>query len=111
DERGVRLVSRNNKPLSDSFPELTEPVKATTGGHRVVLDCEIITPGPRSAPSFSRLQHRLGRIGANAADAAKQIPAQLVAFDVLDINGEKLTSKPYWQRRQRLLDVIESGEP
>src|SRR5699024_12253297 len=55
-----------------------------------------------SAPNFGRLQHRLGRSGADAVAASSQVPAQLVVFDLLELDGNKLTSQPYTHRRQKL---------
>lgn len=109
DEHGARMVSRNEKDLTDAFPELTEPLKAATGGHRVVLDGEIVTQGRTSAPSFGRLQHRLGRSGADAVAASGKIPAQLVVFDLLERDGKKLTSQPYTRRRETLFDTVDGA--
>src|SRR5699024_307882 len=109
DADGTRFVSRNDKVLTDTFPELTEPLKAASGGHRVVLDAEIITAGRTSAPSFGRLQHRLGRSGADAVAASSQVPAQLVVFDLLELDGNKLTSQPYTHRREKLFETVDGA--
>ena len=109
DADGTRFVSRNDKDLTDTFPELTEPLKAASGGHRMVLDAEIITAGRTSAPSFGRLQHRLGRSGADAVAAFSQVPAQLVVFDLLELDGNKLTSQPYTHRREKLFETVDGA--
>src|SRR5699024_11862587 len=62
-----------------------------------------------SAPNFGRLQHRLGRSGADAVAASSQVPAQLVVFDLLELDGNKLTSQPYTHRREKLFETVDGA--
>ncbi|MFI6093532.1 hypothetical protein [Streptomyces sp. NPDC051218] len=52
--------------------------------------------------AFERLQNRLHRRGAGAAQAAVQWPAHFVAFDVTRLSGTDTTAWPYSRRRAAL---------
>ena len=65
------VQSRNGKPLSRYFPELTFPAG------RYVLDGEIV------AASFDTLGQRIHPAASRIARLAEETPARFVAFDVL----------------------------
>jgi bifunctional non-homologous end joining protein LigD len=105
----VRMMSRNDKDLTHSFPEFRE-IGEFLGARPCVLDGEIVVLGARGTPDFSRLQHRLHLAGAGAI--AKQLsnaPASYVVFDLLHLNGHSLTSHSYDERRSQLEDLHLSG--
>jgi ATP-dependent DNA ligase len=55
----------------------------------------------RDRLAFERLQQRLARRGAAAAQAAWEWPAHFVAFDLVH-RGDDLTGWPYARRRAAL---------
>ncbi|MFF4522581.1 alcohol dehydrogenase catalytic domain-containing protein [Streptomyces bluensis] len=64
------------------------------------LDGELVV-WERDRPAFERLQQRLARSGAAAAQAAREWPAHFVAFDLVQRGGD-LTVWPYARRRAAL---------
>ncbi|MEU4467437.1 hypothetical protein AB0G20_27770 [Streptomyces sp. NPDC024017] len=70
-------------------------ISADTGldGERVVWE--------RDRLAFERLQQRLARRGAGAAEAARQWPAHYVVFDLLHADAD-LIDWPYERRRAAL---------
>ncbi|MCK8438537.1 hypothetical protein G3I77_37770 [Streptomyces sp. D2-8] len=86
-------VTRYRRP---SFPEIREAalaqLPADTG-----LDGELVV-WERDRLAFERLQQRLARRGAAAAQAAQEWPAHFVAFDLVH-RGDDLTGWPYARRR------------
>ncbi|MFJ8086250.1 hypothetical protein ACIQ6Y_37495 [Streptomyces sp. NPDC096205] len=48
---------------------------------------------------FGRLQHRARRRGRSAVQAAADHPAYLIAFDVLESEGQEHMRRPYRERR------------
>jgi len=83
----VYLQSRNGKPLSRYFPEVTFP----TG--RYVVDGELV------AASFDTLGQRIHPAASRIERLAKETPARFVAFDVLALDDEVLLERPYSERR------------
>jgi ATP-dependent DNA ligase len=84
------LQSRNGKPLTRYFPELSFPAG------RYVLDGEIV------AASFDTLGQRIHPAASRIARLAEETPATFYAFDLLAHEDEVLLELPYAQRRERL---------
>jgi ATP-dependent DNA ligase len=86
----VHLQSRNGKPLTRYFPELSFPPG------RYVIDGEIV------ASSFDTLGQRIHPAASRIERLARETPARFIAFDVLSIDDEVLCELPYVDRRARL---------
>lgn len=101
----VRLVSRRGRDDTAAYPDL---VAALTGisVETAVLDAEIVVTDENGRPTFGLLQHRINltRPG-DIARAAATWPAQLMVFDLLELNGRSLVREPY-ERRRALLDEL-----
>ena len=98
----VRVLSRNDRDVSVSYPELRE-LGESLGSTAAVLDGEIVAFDEGGAPSFARLQKRMHV--SKAADArrlANSDPAVLVIFDLLHLDGRSTLTLPYTQRRELL---------
>src|SRR5438876_2766925 len=96
----VRLLSRNMRDLSPWFPELVWAANALPGG--TILDGEIVIANVRGLSDFGALQQRLTIARRATANAARESPAVLLTFDVLQFAGESLLDQPLVCRRQRL---------
>jgi bifunctional non-homologous end joining protein LigD len=97
----IRLVSRNDKDVTRSFPEL-RGFGAVLGTHQALFDGEVVVLGPDGRPSFSQLQHRMHGSPSSAARAAADRPASLVLFDLLHLDGTPLLDRSYRDRRSAL---------
>lgn len=101
DRDRVRLRSRRDRDMTATYPELA--------GYRfdrpTVLDGEIVVLDHQGRPSFAKLQQRMNLSGRAAVEAARTLPATLVAFDLLH-HGEALVSDPIEKRRERLQAVL-----
>jgi len=105
----IRMLSRNDKDLTPSFPEFRE-LGALLGARPCVLDGEIVVLGEDGAPDFGRLQHRLHLANTNAIkQQSAASPASYVVFDVLHLDGHPLTSLSYDDRREQLEALGLSG--
>jgi ATP-dependent DNA ligase len=93
------LQSRNGKPLSRYFPEITFPAG------RYVLDGEIV------AASFDTLGQRIHPAASRIQRLAAETPARFIAFDLLARDDEVLLERPWRERRAALeaagLDGVE----
>ena len=94
-----RLDSRNERPLLRYFPELREALDALPVG--AVVDAEIVVV-TGDVTNFDALQQRVHPAESRIQRLSVETPAQLVAFDLLAIEGEDLRSQPFEVRRSRL---------
>ncbi|MEU1939203.1 hypothetical protein ACH49O_36305 [Streptomyces coeruleorubidus] len=99
----VLLRSRRGTDMTASFPEIRAAAlaqqPADTG-----IDGELVL-WERDKLAFERLQQRLARRGAAAAQAAREWPAHFVAFDLVQRGGD-LTVWPYARRRAALEELF-----
>jgi len=93
----VYLQSRNGKPMSRYFPEVSFPPG------RYVVDGELV------ASSFGTLGQRIHPAASRIERLSKETPARFVAFDVLALGDDVLLERSYEERRAALetIDGIE----
>ncbi len=96
----LRLTSRNENDVTVAYPELHGLAAV---GHDVVLDGEIVAFAD-GIPTFAALADRMHVRNARKAESlARTNPVTLVIFDLLRLDGEDLTDRPWSERRERLL--------
>lgn len=101
DATKIRLISRNGKDVSVTYPELTD--RACWPEQDFIADGEIIAPGPSGRPDFGVLQGRMKLTRPDdVAKARTSIPVRLMLFDLLSEGGEDLRRLPLSARRARL---------
>jgi ATP-dependent DNA ligase len=104
----VTLTSKSGKPLARYFPEVAEMI-ASLKTKRFVLDGELIIPSG-DALSFEALQLRLHPAESRVRKLSKETPAELMAFDLLEVDGKSIADRPLSDRRQRLEDFFRKNE-
>jgi bifunctional non-homologous end joining protein LigD len=97
---GMRLLSRNDRDISGSYPE----VAGLDLGRGVVVDGELVAWDERGRPDFARLQQRM-HLTAPAPGLIAAVPVRYVVFDLLRQGEESLLELPYERRRARLLEL------
>jgi len=103
----LSIQSRNNKELLNRFPEFRE-IENQKGS--MVLDAEIIVM-EKGAVSFKAAIERLQ--ASNQRDIeykSKTLPATLILFDILELNGESLLRKPLMERKKLLTQNLQEGK-
>jgi bifunctional non-homologous end joining protein LigD len=109
-EGSARLVSRRGEDLTARYPELA-PLGAALGGRSATLDGEIVAIGDDGRPSFQRLQRRMGVTAPlTVARRVSETPVTFIAFDLLELDGEDLRTRPYEERRELLLGLELAAE-
>jgi DNA ligase-1 len=109
--------SRGEELVTENFPELGALQAVVPEG--VVLDGELVVVAPRTpeiAPSahddvseiqpFALLQQRLGRKNLGAK-ILRELPVALIAYDLLELGGQDLRSRPQSARRALLENLVE----
>lgn len=98
----IRLDSRNEKPLLRYFPELEAALLQLPEG--TVVDGEIVVVRD-DVTQFDLLQQRIHPAESRIRKLSEETPAELVAFDLLAVDGEDLRSVPFVERRSRLEEL------
>jgi len=97
DGKEVTLTSKSGKPLARYFPEVVEMLLRTKDKD-FLLDGELIIP-VGDVLSFDALQLRLHPAESRVRKLAKETPAELMAFDLLELAGQPLAGEPLDRRR------------
>jgi ATP-dependent DNA ligase len=95
------IQSRGGKALSRYFPELSFPPG------RYVLDGELVIRDADGQIEFDALQSRIHPAESRITLLSKEIPAGLVAFDLLAEGDEPLLDSPFADRRERLERLLD----
>jgi DNA ligase-1 len=107
----IALWSRGEERLDGRFPEIERAAAALA--RDAVLDGELLVwhegaPGP--AP-FTSLQTRIQRLKPGAKSLAEH-PARMLAYDLLELDGEDWRERPLQQRRAALEALLQTaGDP
>jgi ATP-dependent DNA ligase len=96
----VTLTSKSGKPLARYFPEVVEMLGGVSAT-QFLLDGELIIP-LGDALSFDALQLRLHPAESRVRKLSKETPAELMAFDLLELDGKSLANLPFSDRRNKL---------
>ena len=104
----VELGSRNERPLTRYFPEVVEAVKSALPP-RCVVDGEIVI-AREGRLDFEALQLLLHPAESRVRKLAAEIPAELVAFDLLALGDESLVDRPFSERRELLEREVASSD-
>jgi bifunctional non-homologous end joining protein LigD len=98
DGKDVRLISRNNKPLS--YPELLDILKLLAVG-QVILDGEIVALDEKGRSSFQLLQ--------DYKSSEQRAPLVYYVFDLLFMDEKDLRQEPLSARRKPLAQVLKNA--
>lgn len=100
-DRGkVQLQSKSLQPLGRYFPEIIAALLALKANH-FVLDGEILV-SREDDYSFDALLQRIHPASSRVQRLARETPAILVVFDVLELDGGSLLNTPLMERRKLL---------
>ncbi|MFD4127434.1 non-homologous end-joining DNA ligase [Streptomyces globisporus] len=106
----VVLRARSGTDITNAYPELL-PLADALGKVSAVLDGEIVALDDQGRSDFERLQQRMGLVSAPAKAVwmADRVPAHLMLFDVVHLDGRLLTGLPYAERRELLEELGLTG--
>ena len=108
EQNGTRLLTRNRKDVSTTYPELVDALdqQAAPG---IVADGEVVAfDGAQT--SFSRLQGRLGITDPDRARATG-VAVTLYLFDAPVVAGYDVTALGVRPRKTLLAGAVDAGDP
>jgi bifunctional non-homologous end joining protein LigD len=108
DRSGARVLSRNDRDVTGTYPELRELVRLL-GRHQVVLDGEIVALDSAGRPSFAQLQRRM-HVHEPAPSLVAAVPVAYYVFDVLHLDDTPTMPWPYTRRRELLASLRLAGD-
>jgi ATP-dependent DNA ligase len=100
DGDAITLTSKSGKPLGRYFPEVAAMLSATKA-KKFLIDGELIIPRGDEL-SFEALQMRLHPAESRVRKLSAETPAELMVFDLLELDGKSLMELPQSGRRERL---------
>ncbi|MFC3908315.1 cisplatin damage response ATP-dependent DNA ligase [Legionella dresdenensis] len=98
------LFSRTGEQISKAFPDLLADINGS-----VVLDGELIIQHSHGVGSFNDLQQRLNR-KTPTNKLMQNLPAGVILYDILAVNGGDLTLLPFNERRLHLEQWFERNQ-
>jgi ATP-dependent DNA ligase len=104
----VTLTSKSGKPLARYFPEVVDML-LNLQTEQFLLDGELIIP-VGDALSFDALQLRLHPAESRVRKLSNETPAELMAFDLLELDGQSLAQLPLSKRREKLEQFFRKNE-
>jgi bifunctional non-homologous end joining protein LigD len=105
---GVRLMTRNQKEDTSSYPEITQALEAQRASE-FIIDGEIVA-FEGSETKFARLQQRLG-VQHPGPDLLAAVPVYYYIFDVLWADDRDVRGLPLRERKQILRDLLDFTGP
>ncbi len=101
------LYSRRLENLTSQFPDVISAIGEAFKGDNAIFDGEAVPVDVNTGEllPFQMVSHRRGR-KYGIEKIIDEIPVVLFLFDVLYLNGEDMTTKPYSVRRKALEEWI-----
>lgn len=110
----VELASRGGKTLTRYFPEVVNLALKQLPA-RSVIDCELVIvrrdEGSIPRLDFDLLSQRIHPAASRVNKLSVEIPADVIAFDLLALDDRSLMDQPYAQRRVLLTQALAQVEP
>jgi ATP-dependent DNA ligase len=102
------LWSRGEELITERFPEI-EALGAVLG-EGTVIDGEVLPWKDGKPLLFAQLQRRIGRktLGKRILE---EVPAVLLAYDLLEYQGRDVRDQPVEWRRERLAELVAKAGP
>lgn len=104
----VFIWSRGEELITEQFPEITEVVQQMKGNF--VIDGEILAVKDDKVLNFNELQKRLNR-KTLTKKMLSEIPIQVFAYDLLELEGTDFREKPISGRRAMLEELLLNENP
>jgi len=104
--KDIEIYSRNLERMTEMFPDLKQAIWENIKQDEVIIEGEAITYNEETG-EFYPFQVTIQRKRKHGVyEYAKEFPLKLFAFDLLYIEGEDYTQKPFIERRKKLEEIL-----
>ncbi len=106
-EGKIKLFTRRLEEVSKQFPDVVKYVKENIKGKTFIIDSEAVgfSPATKKYRPFQEISQRIKR-KHNIEKLEKELPVELVIFDVIYYNGKSYIKVPFKNRRKLLEKII-----
>jgi DNA ligase-1 len=106
----VDIFSRNLERLTPMFPDLAAAVQRQVRATSAIVEGEAVAVNEATGELYPFQVTVQRRRKYRVEEMAREFPVALFAFDLLYLDGEDYTPRPYLERRQRLAELLGAGE-
>jgi len=101
----VEIYSRRLERLTHMFPDIVREMKKLNTPE-IIFEGESLAYNEKQNKflSFQETMHRRRKHGVD--EISKEFPMYVFVFDVMYLNGEDLTNKPYYERRKLMESIF-----
>ena len=111
DEGEIRIRSRNQRDITEKFPELLIPDQAFRATS-ALFDAEIVCLDDDGRPVFRNAIHRIQQTTEGGVNRARaRFPAVCYIFDCLYLDGRPIVQEPLIRRRVWMADAVRKDTP
>ncbi len=102
----ARIYSRRLENLTDNFPDICDRLRQNLKGKEAIIEgeCVAVNAEDGSLMPFQNVTHR--RRKHDMESAISEVPVKIFMFDILYLDGEDLTLRPYPERRRILSETF-----
>jgi len=106
----VEIFSRRLELITHTYPDVVEYAKSYVKAKQAILEGEVVAVNTVTGEylPFQELMHRRRKHGI--AEMMKKYPVAVNFFDVMFVDGEDFTGKPYTARRKELETIVQENE-
>lgn len=99
---GIRLYSRRLEDLTFNFPDIAHVLRSKCRHDEAIVEGECVAIDPETGfmLPFQNVTHR--RRKNDMESAVRNVPVRMFMFDILYLDGEDMTQRPYLERREAL---------
>jgi len=109
DGKDIKIFSRNLEDNTEMFPDLVDGARKQIDSEKAIIEGEALAFN-EEAQEFFPFQVTVQRKRKYQIETMMvDLPLKLFAFDLLYVDGEDYTSRPYIERKERLKKLILPG--
>ena len=103
----VKIFTRRLEEVTSQFPEIVKYVESHVKGDSFILDAEAVgyDSETKAYTDFQKVSQRIRR-KYGIEKMARELPIELVIFDIIYLNGKNLIETPFGERRKIIEKIV-----
>ena len=106
----VKIFSRRLELITHTYPDVVQYARKYVKTAEAILEGEVVAVNTETGEylPFQELMHRRRKHGIE--EMMQRYPVAVNFFDVMFVDGQDLTRKPYTERRRKLEAIVDENE-